>query len=125
MFLLTAWAIVAFVDAEVVRMILLLLPAVAVHTAVLEITAIAVSSSLLFRTPEAALLSARVLVYVRLSAIVLPVMRVLALITHMASHLVIERAPYRLEVEHVEVIVLIHLVKQVDRELFLVVRERA
>ena len=53
----------------------------------------------------------------RLPPIVLPVVGILALVSHVAPHLVIERAPNRLEVEHVEVTVLLHLVQQVDSQL--------
>ena len=50
----------------------------------------------------------------RLAPVVLPIVRVLTLITLVAPHLVVEWAPNRLEVEHVEVIVLLHAVEEVN-----------
>lgn len=61
----------------------------------------------------------------RLAPVVLPVMRVLTLITHVALHFVVKGAPNRLKMEHVEVCVLFHTVQQVDRKLVLVVCKRA
>lgn len=52
-------------------------------------------------------------------------MGILALVSLMALHLVIERAPDCLEVEHVEVCILLHLVQQIYGELFLAVCESA
>ena len=51
-------------------------------------------------------------------------MGILALVSHVALHLVVEGAPDCLEVEHVEVGILLHLVQQVDRQLVLVVGKR-
>ena len=48
-------------------------------------------------------------------------MGILTLVTHVALHLVVEGAPDCLEVEHVEVGVLIHLVQQIDRKFVFVV----
>ena len=70
-----------------------------------------------------ALLPSRVLVDVRLAAEVLPVVGVLTFITHVTPHLVVERAPDSLEVEHVEVIVLVHFMKKINRKLFFKVSE--
>ena len=64
------------------------------------------------------LLPRRILVDVRLAAEVLPVVGVLTFITHVTPHLVVERAPNSLEVEHIEVIVLLHFMKKVNRQLF-------
>ena len=114
MFLLTAQTTIAFMHSIIFRMVLLLLPAVTVHATVLKVAAIAVSFSLLFGAPVAALLLARILVDVRLAAVVLPIMSVFALIAHVATHFIIEWAPNCLEMKHVEVIVLVHLVQQVD-----------
>ena len=116
-FLSTMRCIVALVHLVVVRMVLLLFPAVAVDAAILEVAAIAVGLRFLLRAPELTLLLGRVLVNVRLPPIVLPVVGILALVSHVAPHLVIEGAPNRLEVEHVEVTVLLHLVEQVDSQL--------
>ena len=70
-----------------------------------------------------ALLPRRILVDVRLAPEVLPVVGVLTFITHMTPHLVVEGAPDSLEVEHVEVIVLLHFMKKVNRQLFFEVSE--
>ena len=102
---------VALMHLVVVRMVLLFFPAVAVDASILQITAVTVRLCLLFGAPEAALLLAGVLVLVGLAAVVLPVVRVLALVAHVALHLVVEGAPHRLEVEHVEVSVLLHAVQ--------------
>ena len=64
------------------------------------------------------LLPRRILVDVRLAAEVLPVVGVLTFITHVTPHLVVERAPNSLEVKHIEVIVLLHFMKKVNRQLF-------
>ena len=69
------------------------------------------------------LLPRRILVDVRLAPEVLPVVGVLTFITHMTPHLVVEGAPDSLEVEHVEVIVLLHFMKKVNRQLFFEVSE--
>ena len=65
-----------------------------------------------------ALFPGRILVDVRLAAEVLPVVCILTFITHVAPNLVVERAPDSLEVKHIEVIVLLHFMKKVNRQLF-------
>ena len=50
----------------------------------------------------------------RLAPEVLPVVCVLALIALVAANLVVERTPDRLEVEHVEVVILLHAVEEVN-----------
>ena len=114
MFLSTIITAITLVNLVVIRVILLLLPAMAVYATILKVAAVAISFSLLFRAPETALFLARVLVKVRLTAVVLPVVRILALIAQMTLHLIVEGAPHSLEVEHVKVIVLVHAVKQID-----------
>ena len=106
--------VVACVDSVVVRMILLLLPAMAVETAVLQVAPIAVSLRLFFGAPEAALFSRGVLVDVWASPKVLPVVGIFTFVTHVTAHLVIERTPGRLEVEHVKVGIPLHLVEQIN-----------
>lgn len=59
----------------------------------------------------------------RLASVVLPIVRVLTLVSLVALHLFIKRAPDCLKMEHVEVGILLHLVQQVDRELLLLVGE--
>lgn len=121
--LATICRVVARVDLVIVRVVLLLFPAVAVETAVLQVTSIAVGLRLLLGAPEAALLPRGILVDVRASPEVLPVVRILALVTHMTAHLIIEGTPGRLEVEHVEVGIRLHLVEQINRQLLLRVSE--
>ena len=50
----------------------------------------------------------------RLAPVILPVVRVLALIALVAAYLVVERTPDSLEVEHVEVVILLHAVEEVN-----------
>lgn len=125
MLLLTNRTAVALMHPVIIRMVLLFLPAVTMHATVFKVTAVAVSSGLLFCTPETTLLLADILVNVWLAAIVLPVMRILTLIAHMTPHFVIERTPDCLEVEHVEVIILLHLMKQVNGKFFFAVCKSA
>lgn len=61
----------------------------------------------------------------RLAAVVLPVVSILALIALVSLDLVIEWAPDSLEVEHVEVGILLHPVEQISRQLLFIVSERA
>lgn len=102
--------LVALMHLVVIRVVLLFFPSVAVEAPVLEITTVTVGLRLLLCAPEAALLLRAVVIYVRLASVVLPIVRVLTLVTHVALHLVIERAPDRLKVEHVKVSILLHLV---------------
>lgn len=125
MFFSAADVTVALADSEVVWMVLFLLPAVAVHAPVLQVAAIAVSLCLLLGRPESALLLVRVLIEMRLASVVLPIVCVLALVTHVAPQLVIERAPDSLEMEHVEVGILLHLVQKVDAKFVFTVSEGA
>ena len=121
MLLLALRCAVTLMDFVVVWVVLFLLPAVAVNTAILEVAAISIDPCFFLGGPKVALLPGRILVDVRLAAEVLPVVGILTLITHVAPHLVVERAPDSLEVKHVEVIVLLHFMKKVNRELFFVV----
>lgn len=50
----------------------------------------------------------------RLAPVILPVVRVLALIALVAAYLIVERTPDSLEVEHVEVVILLHAVEEVN-----------
>ena len=50
----------------------------------------------------------------RLASVVLPVVRVFALDTLVASNLVVEGAPDSLEVEHIEVVILLHAMEEVN-----------
>ena len=109
----------------VLRVILLFLPPVAVHAAVFQVTPIAVRPRLLLSAPKPALPLRRVFVYVWLAPVVLPIVRILTLVPHVAPHFVIERAPDRLKVEHVEVCVLLHPMQQIDRQLVFAVCECA
>ena len=115
----------AFIHLEIVRMIFLLLPAVAVQTAVLQLAAIKVRPRLLLGAPELALLPTVVLIDVRLAPKVLPIVSILALIPVMVPAFLIEWTPHCLKVEHVEVIVFLHVVQHVDAELLLRVGKSA
>ena len=127
------WAVLLFAVFNVVtgrhfvviRVVLFLFPAMTIYTAVLQVAAITVVFCLLLSAPKAALLLWQILVLVRLAPIVLPIVRVFALVTHMTSDFVIEWAPDSLEVEHVEVRVLLHAMQQVNWEFILTVREGA
>lgn len=112
-------------DFVVVRVVLFLLPAVTVEAAILKITAVTVVFSLLLRAPKATLLLRCILVLVWLTPVVLPIVRVFALVSHVALDFVIEGAPDRLEVEHVEIRVLLHSMQQIDGELVFAVRKSA
>ena len=106
-------------------MIFLLLPAVAVKTAILQFAPIKVRPRLLLGAPEFALLATVVLIYVRLAPKVLPIVSIFALISVMVPALLIERTPHCFKVEHVEVIVLLHVVQHVNAEFLLCVCESA
>ena len=112
-------------DFVVVRVVLFLLPPVTIEAAILKITAVTVVFGLLLRAPKAALLLGRIFVLVWLTPVVLPIVRVFALISHVALDFVVEGAPDRLEVEHVEIRVLLHPMQQIDGEFFLAVRKSA
>jgi len=113
------------IDFEVHWVVFFLFPSVAVHASVLQVAAISVRLSLLFLIPETTPLLRRVIENVRLTSEVLPVVGVLALVALVSFDFVIERAPNGFEVEHVEVIVVLHVVQQVDRKFIFVVSERA
>lgn len=122
-FLLAVGTTITLVDPVVVWVVLSFLPAVTVDAAVLKVTPITVGLRLLFSAPEAALLSGRVLVDVWLASEVLPVVCIFTFVALMTLYLVIEGAPDRLEVKHVEVGVLLHAMEQITRELLLTVGE--
>ena len=123
MLLLALRCAVTLMDFVVVWVVFFLLPAVAVNTAIFEVAAIGIDPCFFLSGPKVALLPGRILVDVRLAAEVLPVVGVLTFITHMTPHLVVEGAPDSLEVEHVKVIVLLHFMKKVNRQLFFEVSE--
>jgi len=112
--LLAVSAAVAGSDLVVIRVVLLLLPSVAIDATILQVAPVRVSPRLLLSAPKAALFLGRVLVYVGLAPVVLPIMRIFTLVTHVTAHLVIEWTPDSFEVEHVEVRVLLHPVQQVN-----------
>ena len=118
MLLLALSDAVTLMDFVVVRVVLFLLPSVAVNTAVFKVAAISIDPCFFLGGPKVALLRRRILVDVRLAAEVLPIVGILTFITHVAPHLVVERAPDCLEVKHIEVIVLLHFMKKVNRQLF-------
>ena len=121
MLLLALRCAVTLMDFVVVWVVLSLLPAVAVNTAIFEVAPIGIDPCFFLSGPKVALLPRRILVDVRLAAEVLPVVSILTLISHVTPHLVVERAPDSLEMKHVEVIVLLHFMKKVNRQLFFVV----
>ena len=123
--LLAICLLLTLVCPVVIRMVFLLLPAMAVSTSVLQLASVDVSLRLLLRVPELALLFAFVVVQVRLASEVLPVACILALVSLVVLALVIEGTPDCLEVEHVEVRVLLHFVQDVNAELVFRVSERA
>ena len=102
---------IAFLHFIVVRVILKLLPAVTIDASIFEITSICISFCLLLGRPETALILSLVLEEMRLAPVVLPVVSIWTLISLMTAGLVIKRAPDCLKVEHVEVVVLLHLMK--------------
>ena len=110
MFLFTFILQLAFVGFVIVRMVFLFFPTMTIFTSVFQLTSIEICFSLFFCVPELALLSAFILKKMWLASEVLPVVRILALIPLMALVLIVERAPNCLEVEHIKVRVLFHLV---------------
>ena len=100
---------IALLDLVMNWMILFFFPAVTVHASVLKVTAVAISFCLLLGAPELTLLFCGIIVDVRLASKVLPIMSVLTLVPLMAFYFVVERAPDCLEVEHVKVSILLHL----------------
>ena len=102
-FLLTVVNAVTRGHLIVIWVVLLLFPSVAVYAAVLQVASITVGSCLLLSAPEAALFPGLILIHVRFTPEVLPVVRVLALIAHVTLLLVVEGAPDGFEMEHVEV----------------------
>ena len=103
-----------------------LLPTVRVLATVLAITSFSVGLDLFALAPlGAAAVRALVRKDLGLSAEVLPVVSVLALLSVVGFGVVIEGAPDGLEVENVEVSVLFHFVQQIDAQLVLRVGERA
>ena len=115
--LLAAGIAVALCHLVVIGVVLFFFPAVAVHASVLQVTAVAVRFCLLLCAPEPTLLLCRIVIHVRLAPVVLPIVSILALVPLVTPHFIVEWAPDRLEVEHVKVRILLHLVQQVDREL--------
>jgi hypothetical protein len=112
--LLAAGVAVALCNLVVIRVVLFFFPAVAVHASVFQVAAVAVRLCLLLCAPEPTLLLRRIVIHVRLAPVVLPIVSVLTLVPLVAPHFVVERAPDRLEMEHVEVSILLHLVQQVN-----------
>ena len=110
MFFAAVGRLIALMNLVVIRMVLLFFPSVAVDAPVLEVATVTVGLCLLLCAPETALFFRAVVIDVRLPSVVLPIVRVFTLVTHVALHLVIERAPDRLKVEHVKVGILLHLV---------------
>lgn len=113
---LAAFAILkttTLLHAEVIRMELLLLPAVAAAATVLQLAAILVCLGVLLCLPILALVFT-VQVYVRLSSEVLPVVRVDAYVTLM--FLVTKWTPHSLEVKHIEICILLHHFQNVNGE---------
>ena len=104
------------------RVVLLLLPAMAVRTTRHVLAALVVLGDECARPPVAAVTAAVVLEQSGLPPEVLPVVRVDAL--GLVVFFVV-RAPLSLEVEHVEVGVALHLLDQAHFELLGTVRERA
>lgn len=96
--------------------VLFLLPPMAAAASVLQLATVGVSLRLVSGVPEPALRRAIVFVDVRLAAKVLPVVGIHALVSNVASWRCREGAPYRLEVEEVEVRVPVHLMEHVDAE---------
>lgn len=94
---------VALMKLVVGGMVFKLFPAVAIYTTVFKITSIGISLCLLLSRPKATLLPCRVLIQMGAASIILPVVSILALVPHMASHFVVEWAPDCLEMEHVEI----------------------
>jgi len=104
----------AGVELVEIEVVFLFLPAVGVLTAVLLSTPISISLYEILSLPIRTLLFL-ILVEVRLSPEVLPIVGVDALIPRVRRVRV--GAPHRLEVEHIEVDVTLHLLKEGDREL--------
>ena len=93
---------------------------------VLAITSFSVGLDFLTLAPlGAAAFRALVREDLGLSAEVLPVVSVLALLSVVGFGVIVEGAPDGLEVENVEVSVLLHFVQQIDAQLVLGVGERA
>ena len=125
MFLLAVCHAITSCDFVVIGMILFLLPAMTVKTAILQITAITVVFSLLLSAPEPALLLRWIFVLVRFAPKILPIMRIFTLVSHMTLDFVIEWAPDCLEVEQVKVRVLLHAMQQIYWEFVLTVSKCA
>lgn len=111
--LLAIGLLVALKDFVVVRVILLLFPAVTVGTPILEFASIRVLSRLLLIVPKLALLLALVFIDVRLASKILPIVGVLTLISQVIFVLLVERTPDRLVVKHKEICIFDHFVKHV------------
>jgi len=106
----------AFVNAEIVRMVFLFFPAMAVAAPILQPAPIIIREQVLFCVPVLALLF-RIVELERFSPEILPIMRV-----HTDFAFVVfvgEGAPDCLKVEHVEVGVALQVVQHVYRELCL------
>ena len=84
---------------------------------VFQLTTIRVDLDLLVFAPPAAE-AVRIVKDIWLSAEILPVMSIFTFLSMMILAIVIERAPNSLEVKHIEVIVLLHFMKKVNRQLF-------
>lgn len=124
-YLVTCGARLALIHPKVVTVVLLFLPAVTVATAVLQLAPVTIRLRFLLRRPKLALLFTFVFVQVRLPPIILPIMRILTLVSLMTLRFVIEWTPDCLEVEHVEVGIRFHLVKHVNGQFFLGVSKGA
>ena len=108
---------------EVEVVILFLFPTMTAITTVFELAAICISFCFISGMPKSALSSAIIFEDMRFSAKVLPIVSVNTLIPKMTFILIVEGAPDSLEVKHIKVIVLLHFMKKVNRELLFVVSE--
>jgi hypothetical protein len=101
----------ALLVSEIHGVVFLFLPAVTAPAAVLQLAAILIRLCIFFRFPGLALVFA-IIEQVRFSAEILPVVRINTRVSLMVF--VTEGTPDRLEVKHIEVCVVLHLVQHVN-----------
>ena len=115
----TVWQLVTEASLIVVLVVFLFLPPVRMAAPVLHLAALPVELDLLVPVPELAWLLGVVLEDMGLASEVLPIVSVHTLLAVVLSGLGVEGAPDCFEMEHVEVIVMFHLVEDVNAELFI------
>lgn len=106
----------------VFRVIFLFFPAMTMITMILIRTALSIVIDVGSRSPIITLLF-WIVIQLRFSAEILPIMRVYTLVSQMICFII--RAPYSFEVEHIEIWILLEFINQLNRDLGFIVSKWA